>query len=164
MKRLFSPSSLSKGFFSRFSKSGAARETEGGAMVEIAVTLPLILLVMTGIFSFSIALHQKLTLTQAVSNGGRTLAIERGQSDPCSDSYNAMLAAAPTLDPSKLSVSITLKSGGTSYTTHTCSGTSGAMAAGDVAQIVATYPCTLQVYGVNFSQCQLRSQISEVVQ
>jgi Flp pilus assembly protein TadG len=140
-----------------------ANRTEGGALVEMAVTLPLILLIMTGIFSFSVALHQKLLLSEAVSNAGRTLAIERGQTDPCADTYTALTAAAPTLDPSQLSVSMTLKSGGTSYA-NSCSGSGSAMSAGDTAQIVATYPCVLGVYGVSFSRCQLRSQISEVVQ
>lgn len=32
----------------------------GGSLVELAVSLPILLLIMTGIFSFSIALNQKL--------------------------------------------------------------------------------------------------------
>ena len=52
---------------------------EGGALVEMAVTLPIVMVIMTGVFSFSIALYQKLQLAEAVSVGGRQLAVARGQ-------------------------------------------------------------------------------------
>lgn len=150
-------------------RRSAVHRSEGGALVEIAVTLPLILLLMTGIFSFSVALYQKLSLAEAISNGGRVLALERLDTDPCAVTAKAIYAAAPGLDSTKMSLTIVLAdtSGTTTgtYTTGTCSGAGkSAMSQGGTAKITATYPCTLGVYGVNYAGCTLTSQITEVVQ
>src|ERR1035437_9035566 len=63
---------------------------DGGALVEVAVTLPIVLLIMTGIFSFSTASFQKMELAQAVGTGGRVLAVARGNTDPCKTSASAI--------------------------------------------------------------------------
>jgi Flp pilus assembly protein TadG len=138
---------------------------EGGALVEMAVTLPLIMLIMTGIFSFSIAIYQKLQLSEAVSNGGHYLAVDRGDTDPCKTVANAIYAAAPGLASGSMSLSFTINGG--SSTGPTCTGSAGAnnMVSGGTAEILASYPCTLSVYGMNFaSNCSLQTQITEVVQ
>src|ERR1017187_8027971 len=44
--------------------------SEGGALVEFAVTLPVVLLLITGIFTFSIALFQKLLLAKLGATAG----------------------------------------------------------------------------------------------
>lgn len=62
-------------------------DSEGGALVEMAVTLPLIMLIMTGIFSFSMALYQKLQLAETVAAAGRQLAVDRGDHDPLRDDH-----------------------------------------------------------------------------
>ena len=138
---------------------------EGGALVEMAVTLPLVMLIMTGIFSFSIAIYQKLQLAEAVSNGGHYLAVDRGDTDPCKTVANAIYAAAPGLSSSSMTLSFDLD--GTT-TGATCPGTSGAananMVAGGTGEITATYPCTLAVYGASFASCSLQTQITEVIQ
>lgn len=138
---------------------------EGGALVEMAVTLPLIMLIMTGIFSFSVAIYQKLQLSEAVSNGGHYMAVDRGDTDPCKTVANAIYAAAPGLSSSSMSLSFTINGG--SSTGPTCTGSAGAsnMVSGGTAQILATYPCTLSVYGMSFaSNCSLQTEITEVVQ
>ena len=154
------------------SRSGlrSQRGTEGGALVEIAVTLPLILFLMTGIFSFSVALYQKFALTEAVSAGGRAIAVGIDDSDPCQTAVAAMQAAAPLLTPSSMSITITIKqqtvATATQVTTGTCpsTGFSPSLGTGDQATVFASYPCTLGVYGVNFGSCQLNSQITETMQ
>jgi Flp pilus assembly protein TadG len=136
---------------------------EGGALVEMAVTLPLIMLIMTGIFSFSIAIYQKLQLAEAVSNGGHYLAVDRGDTDPCLTVANAIYAAAPGLNQGSLSLTFTINGGAS--TGPTCASSSASMVSGGTAQIQASYPCTLSVYGMNFaSNCSLQTQITEVVQ
>ena len=50
----------------------------GSALVELAVALPIIMFIMTGVFTFSVALNQKLVLTEAISAGGRFLAADVG--------------------------------------------------------------------------------------
>jgi Flp pilus assembly protein TadG len=143
--------------------SAIARDMRGSAIVETAVALPVILLLMTGIFSFSIALHQKLTLAEAVSNGGRVLAAERGDTDPCKTTTTAIYAAAPTLSKSNMTISYTLNGVAVGSGVTTCSGTTN-MVAGQSAEIVATYPISISVYGKSFGSFPLTTQITEVVQ
>lgn len=147
----------------------------GGALVEMALALPIMLVMLTGIFTFSVALNQKLLLAEAVSNGGRVLALERGNNDPCADTTSAIYAAAPTLSKTSISLSYTLGgtntsgtiSGGTGYgTSCTAAGSGGAasLQAGWPAQIQASYPCTLGVYGLNLGSCTIYANIAETVQ
>src|SRR5664279_4854272 len=72
------------------------RGDHGGALVEMALVMPIMLAMLTGIFSFSVVLYQKLQLGEAVSNAGRVMALERGDTDPCLTTANAIYAAAPT--------------------------------------------------------------------
>jgi Flp pilus assembly protein TadG len=137
----------------------------GSALVEMAVTLPILFVILTGIFSFSIALYQKLELAQAVSTGSRFLATDRGDTDPCASTATKVYAAAPGLTPSSMTFNfgITGTSGTTAtYTTPTCSG--AVMNTGGSAQLKITYPCTLQVYGMKFSSCSLSTAVTEVIQ
>jgi Flp pilus assembly protein TadG len=143
--------------------SSLSRDVHGSSLVETAVALPVILLLMTGIFSFSIALHQKLTLAEAVSNGGRVLASERGDTDPCAKTTSAIYAAAPTLSQSNMTLTYTLNGVSEGTGTTSCSGTTN-MVAGGNAEIVATYPISISVYGKSFGSFPLTTQITEVVQ
>ncbi len=134
---------------------------EGSAIIETALILPIIFVLMTGIFSFSIALYQKLELAQAVGSGARFLGTDRGDTDPCAATASRIYATAPTLTKSKISLTFVLD--GTSYSGATCSGTTH-MITGKTAQITATYPCVLSAYGMSFSSCSLSESISEVLQ
>lgn len=149
----------------------AVLRTEGGALVEMALTLPVVLIIMTGIFTFSIALNQRLQLTEAVNAGGRALALDRGDKDPCTTVSNIIYAAAPGLAKANMTISFSLngvKSPGTQGATTACdpSGTSANpnLILGDNAQINVSYPCTLIWYKTNFGACSLTSQITEQVQ
>jgi Flp pilus assembly protein TadG len=149
----------------------ALSRNEGSSLVEMAVTLPVVLIVMTGIFAFSIALNQRLQLTEAVSAGGRVLALDRGDPDPCTTVSNTIYAAAPSLAKANMTISFTLngvKSNGTKGTATACdpSGTNANpnLVLGDSAVINVTYPCTLIWYKTNFGACTLTSQITEQVQ
>ena len=51
---------------------------DGQAMVEMALVLPVLLLVVTGILTFGLAFNNYILLTEATSVGARTLAISRG--------------------------------------------------------------------------------------
>jgi Flp pilus assembly protein TadG len=140
-----------------------ARDNRGGAIVETAVSLPVILLLMTGIFSFSIAMHQKLALDEAVSAGGRVLAVERGDTDPCKAAASAVYAAAPTLSQSNMTISFVLNGVSVGSGVTTCAGTAN-MVTGQPAQITATYPTSISVYGKSLGTFNLGTQITEVVQ
>lgn len=147
----------------------------GSAIVEMALALPIMLMMLTGIFSFSIALYHKLELGEAVANAGRTLALERGNNDPCADATAALYAAAPTMAQGSMTINFTIGgtnsagtiTGGTSYgTSCTAAGSSGAAAlqSGWPAQIHVSYPCTIGIYGNSFGSCTLNSYITETIQ
>ena len=58
----------------------------GQSLLEFALALPILLLIVTGIATFGIALNTYLTLTNAVAQGGQFLSVSRGQTlDPCAD-------------------------------------------------------------------------------
>jgi Flp pilus assembly protein TadG len=145
-------------------------EQEGQAMVEMALILPVLLLVVTGILVFGLAFNNYLLLTEATSVGARTLAISRGETtDPCATAAAAIYAAAPLLVAADLSFTFVLN--GTTYTGPSCnSGSSTTGAAGNLKQgayavVTVTYPCSLAVYGANYApNCSLQSQIAELVQ
>lgn len=143
-------------------------DSEGGALVEMAVTLPLVMGVMTGIFSFSIALYQKLQLAEAISNAGHVLATDRGDVDPCTTATNAIYAAAPGLAQSKITLTYIIGTDNYGSGVTSCPGTSGAanvnMTAGGNAEVQASYACTLGVYGMRYTSCNIASQITEVVE
>jgi Flp pilus assembly protein TadG len=145
----------------RWIRSG--KRADGGALVEMAVTLPLLLVIMTGVFSLSVAMYQKLMLTEAVSAGGRYLAADRGiDLDPCTATSALIKTAAPTLTGTSFSFNYTLNGVASG---STCSGTSN-LVAGKSAQINVTYPCNIAWFGTTskFSGCTLGAQIVEEVQ
>ena len=148
------------------------RRNEGGALVEIAVTLPIVFLIMTGIFAFSVALYQKLQLAEAVSAGGRYLAADGGDTDPCLHVATQIASAAPGLTESKITLTIVLNgvtsANGVAATSATCAGPSGGknanLVSGSTASLTATYPCTIKMYGLSIPNCSLGSSVAEEVQ
>jgi len=141
--------------------------SEGSALVETAVTLPLILFLMTGIFAFSIALYQKMELEEAVSTGGRVMAVDRGDADPCTTTTNAILAATPSLLHSSLTITYALNGTTTPLVAGTPEGTACngvTLTPGANAVVTAKYPCTLGIYGGSIVTCTMTSQVTEVIQ
>jgi Flp pilus assembly protein TadG len=144
---------------------------EGGALVESAIVLPIMLLISTGLLIFGIAVNNYLCLTEATSTGARLLAVSRGQTlDPCATTVTAIENAAPTLTPGNFTFTFVLN--GTNYPGSTCSSkntSSGAAAnlvQGKSATVTVAYPCALGIFGETFSAkgCTLTSQTTELVQ
>lgn len=145
-------------------------DRQGQSLLEFAVCLPILLLIVTGICTFGMALNNYLSLTNAVSVGGRLLAISRGQTtDPCATTASAVYGAAPLLSQSALSFTLVLNgtpySGASCSSTSTTTGAAGNLQQGTTATVTVSYPCNLSVYGVNYlPTCSLTSQIAELVQ
>lgn len=143
---------------------------DGQSLVEFALTLPILLLVVTGLMMFGITINNYLELTDAVNVGARAVSIARGQTtDPCSTASTAVVSGAPLLKTANLSFKLTLN--GTAYTGTSCSssstttGAAGNLTQGSTATLTVTYPCSLKVYGATLvSSCVLTSQNSELVQ
>lgn len=148
----------------------------GSAIIELAVILPLFLLLVTGITTFGIALNQYLQLVNAVSIGAQSLSVERANTtNPCQDTSQIIYKAAPFLHPNDMTLTYVLD--GTTYgpykgaAANTCSsstitsGAAGNLRRGHPAKVIATYPCTIAVYGANIIPgCELRSEVTEMVQ
>lgn len=107
--------------------------SEGGALVETALVVPLMLTLITGMASFGLALNNYLLLSHASDVGARYIAINQGNftngatTNPCAMAATQIQAAAPGIAASQLSYSITLtpSASGTATTYTSNSGTSG---------------------------------------
>jgi Flp pilus assembly protein TadG len=139
----------------------------GGSLVEMALVLPILLAIVTGITSFGFAFNNYIMLSSAVNVGGRQLSILRGDTaDPCSDVSKTIAAASPLLKSANLNYTFNLN--GTTYTNKsTCTGGVAILTSGQgkPMQVQVTYPCTLLIYGKNvLPSCTLTAQVTELEQ
>ena len=145
---------------------------EGNALIEFALILPVLLLLTTGIMIFGVAMNNYLQLTNAVSMGARTAAINAQQTkDPCLVASNAIIAAAPGLNSSLITFNFTFN--GIPYPNQSsCSsssvntGAAGNLASGTNVTVNATYPLNLSGFGKVFNQnnAVLSASSTELVQ
>jgi Flp pilus assembly protein TadG len=137
-------------------------------MVELTLTMPAMLMVLTAILTFALAFNNQVTLTNAVGSGAQYLDTRRIlTSDPCADVLTAIEAAAPNLTAANIGLTVTIN--GTKETGGTCpSATADLVAAeNDPVTVEATYPCFLSimtpVYGPKFiSNCLLSATVTEL--
>jgi Flp pilus assembly protein TadG len=157
--------------FSRRMRALLRRGEQGQSLVEFALIAPMLLLLATGIMIFGLAMNNYLQLTNAVSVGARTVAINSGVTlDPCATAANAIIAAAPGLNPANFTFSYTFS--GNPYSSNSCpsasfdTGSAKDLASGSTATVTATYPFNLSVFGAVFSQnnAVLQATSSELVQ
>jgi len=176
-----------RGFRKRLSFRGWAsgricRDEQGSTLAEMAMVLPVLLVVLTGIFSFGIALNQEMVLTNAVNAGARAFALSRSgetslapSADPCLYAVTTATAAASTLSAANMSFTIVYSptgngnpSKGGSATTYTATGSSTSVCAslgmytGDIVQVKATYPITPSIFGWS-QQLSLSGTSTELV-
>jgi Flp pilus assembly protein TadG len=165
-KRSVHPRSKAGKFVARFRSFGE----EGQSLIEMAMVLPVFLLVTTGILAFGIAFNNYIQLTEATSVAAQALAISRAQTtDPCATAASAVYTAAPQFTQGNLSFSFVLN--GTSYSGTSCSsssnttGAAGNLVQGGNATVMVSYPCALQVFGANYApSCSLQAKMTEFVQ
>lgn len=145
------------------SRGGRAGSKRGQSLVEFTLVMPILLMTMTGMVSFGMTMRNYLVLTNAVNSGAQALSMSRGQTtDPCATAYSAIEAAGPTLTTSSLSFTFVIN--GSSYTTTSCTAGAAKMVQGATAQVSATYPCILAVYGLSASVCSLGTETGEIIQ
>lgn len=78
---------------------------DGSSLVEFALTLPMFMLVVTGVLYLGIVLFNFITLTEATQFSARQMMISRGQTtDPCalfiSTFYNSPPPSPTAISPS----------------------------------------------------------------
>jgi len=130
------------------------RNDRGQALLEFAFVLPVLAMLVLGIMQFAFVFHDWVTLADAVRVGSRQLALSRAPNvDGCQAAATKVRNAAPYFNQANLQITWTV--------TNSCTN----LAAGSDATLVATYPCDLTIFGVNyFPGCTLRSQNTERVE
>jgi Flp pilus assembly protein TadG len=150
----------------RFVRSFIQKSDEaGGALVELALVLPILLALVTGITSFGLAFNNYIMLTNAVDTGARQLSILAGlTTDPCKDVSATIAAAAPLLNSAN--IKYTFNFNGNSYANKTtCTAGAAQVVANQPMQVTVTYPCSLLIYGKNvIPGCTLTAQATELEQ
>ncbi len=141
-----------------------ARDERGSFLVELAIAMPVLLLLFTGIFDFGIVYNNQLTLTQAVGSGAQYLQqIRTSTANPCADTLTAIENAAPTLTPA--SITLTLNLNGTKESGSSCPGAQEYLAQQVPVTVTATYPCSLPLVftrGTTWaSTCTLTATVAE---
>lgn len=145
----------------RFSVS----DSEGGALVEMAVTLPLMMFLITGLCFMGLAVDNYIILAHANDVGARYLALRRGQlTDPCAQTITAIQNAAPGLNTSQLSYDFTIGSSGTMQSTASCTSATADMAPSATATVKVYYNYPLIIYGWGPTTLTMQAATSEVIQ
>jgi Flp pilus assembly protein TadG len=165
---------------------GCCHEEEGSTIAEMALVLPILLAVLTGIFSFGIALNQYLVLTNAVNNGARAFAMSApaddnsisimDSGDPCKYAASMITAASSNLNTANITYTISYTtylgvytSSGTT-TTYTGTGSSPPSCSGlkmyqqDYVVVKAVYPVSPSLYGWANKSLNLTATSAEMVQ
>jgi len=156
------------------------RGERGGALIELALTLPMLLAIVTAIYSFGVYFKTLMVLTDAVNIGTQHLSIYRGNTlDPCNLVYTAVTNAAPNLNSANMSFAFVLNGvnypstgfytgGGANVTCSSASTATGApseLISGKNITVTVQYPCSLEISGKNLVPgCTMTAQLSELEQ
>jgi Flp pilus assembly protein TadG len=138
---------------------------DGQAIVEMAFVVPVLTAVLVGILMWGFYFNNLLALTNAVGQGaGHLQQIRTSTTDPCLDTYNTIIGAAPSLVPGNIGLTLNLN-GGANVTGNSCPGQASVLAnlQGDPVKVTATYPCSLVILGVNFGSAFCPMSYSETV-
>jgi len=140
---------------------------EGNALVEFTLVLPILIMVVLGIYIVGIAYNNQTVLTNAVNIGGNYLSTltPSNTTDPCADTFTQIKNAAGILTPGSIKVSFSLE--GTSVPAAynpSCGGDQSLLSSKANVTVTATYPCNLVIEGINFapSGCNLYATITEL--
>ena len=92
---------------------------EGSSLVEVAIALPLMLLILTGAVSFSMAFYNWQQLQNAVSTAAQALASTAGvAANPCSQAVSQVEAALPGWTASSLTFTVVITNAAGTATTY----------------------------------------------
>lgn len=119
---------------------------QGSALVEMSVTLPLLVTVLTGSASFSLALYSFQQLGNVTSTSVQLLGAEQGLiTDPCATAVSSVTTALPNWTASKVTYTLTITdSSGTAHTFGPTSGSSFSCTSG-ASEMAANEPVSLKV-------------------
>ena len=138
--------------------------SEGGAVVELAVLLPLLMFILTGFSFLALAMDNYMILIHANDVGARYLSVGRGQlTDPCAQTITVIKQAAPGLASGNLSYTFYIGSSGALGTSCT-SAASTNLTVGATATVNVTYTYQMFIFGSRPRTWTMTSSTSEIVQ
>lgn len=123
------------------------RSERGQTMTEFAIVLPIFVTLVFAIIQFGIAWNNYVALTDAARAGARKAAVSRLISNPQSACINQVVTTAADLTSSKLQV--------------TCN---SSWAAGADVVVDASYPYSINLFGVVVTSGMLHSTVTERVE
>src|SRR5260370_18097292 len=85
-----------------------SKNSDGVSAIEFAIISPVLLMIVTGILQFGVAMNQYLSLTNAVAQGALTLALSRGTTTPYSSTTAPIAAAPPGLATGQPPITVTI--------------------------------------------------------
>lgn len=124
------------------------RREDGQAATEMALVLPILLMVILGIVQFGIAFNNYITLTDATRAGARKASVARFTGDFGASAKALVVQNASSLDKSKLNVSVGITSG--NWQTP-----------GSNVAVTATYPYSIDILGMTIKAGTLSSTENE---
>jgi Flp pilus assembly protein TadG len=153
-------------------------------LVEFAFVVPILMALMMGIYAVGIITFNDVVLNNAVESGamsltsvgsspGSNMAIAADYStgiaplaDPCLYAFSQMSSASANLVANNITVTYVLNGAPpigpfTGAAANTCASHSADFAAGGNFTIIATYPCTLGLYGFNIPGCKITATASQ---
>jgi Flp pilus assembly protein TadG len=111
-------------FARRSRRAFGRRGEEGAALLEFAITLPVLMTVLTGTASFSLALYTLQQIGNATSTAAQLLGAEQGLiSDPCAAVVTSVTNSLPNLKPTLITYTVSITDG--SGTAHPSGPTTG---------------------------------------
>jgi Flp pilus assembly protein TadG len=119
-----------------------ACRTRGQAMVEFTLILPLLLLLILGIYQFGQTYADYIQVTNAARDGGRKALVSRSDASGVADAVTAAKNATWWLDKSQIVVSV---SPGQPW------------AQGQTVTVTVTYPYTINLLGLVVASGNLKS-------
>jgi Flp pilus assembly protein TadG len=151
-------------------------EEEGGSLVEFALVAPLMVMLITAMFSLGVALNNYMVLTNGVNAGARAFALSRAVTlttagggtsqvtDPCAYAVQIAKQSAPNLNAAAATFSITWTPNGGSSSSYSTSCNGIALSSGDTVQMQVTYPISIMVYGWAPGMLNMTQQTAELIQ
>jgi len=133
-------------------RSLLCRGEEGQSLVELALVLPMLVIVLTGMVSFSLALYNYQQLGMATANVAQLLgSMQSG--DPCSKAVTSMTTLLPSWTATKFTYTVTITDANdvahkfgpispTAASPFSCTAGSSELAAGKSITVQASYQYT----------------------
>lgn len=135
-------------FARRSRRAFGRRGEEGAALLEFAITLPVLMTVLTGTASFSLALYTLQQIGNATSTAAQLLGAEQGLiTDPCATVVTSVTNSLPNLTATSITYTVSITdSGGTAHSqtatgsTFSCKSLATDMTPNEPVTVTVSYP------------------------